>query len=115
MWSQTVNMLKASIFVLLCLVLCYGCVSHTERVPYRPHMVQQDEGVWAEVKREFGWQPSKKTKRIKKGQESLYARMARSVKGWFQDERPIGPNVHPHHWQRMHEEYDREQKRLGMY
>ena len=66
-----------------------GCVSQTERLPYRPHLVQQDEGVWDEMKREFGWQPSGKTKKKKKSkQESLYSKMTRSVKEWFQDEEP---------------------------
>jgi len=83
-----------------------GCVSQTERLPYRPHLVQQDEGVWDEVKREFGWQPSRKTKKKKKSrQESVYSKMTRSVKGWFQDEEPpIGPDVHPQHWERINEE-----------
>ncbi len=94
-----------------------GCVSQTERLAYRPHLVQQDEGAWDEVKREFGWQPAGKTKKRKKSQqESLYSKMTRSVKGWFQgEEQPIGPDVHPQHWERINQEYEREQKKLGLH
>lgn len=110
------NISKGLVFLLLGVILSPGCVSHTERLPYRPHLIQQDEGVWAEVKREFGWQPSHKTKKPKKGQTSLYARMARSVKGWFTDnEQPVGPDIHPHQWERIHQEHEQERKRLGLY
>ncbi len=110
------NVSKGLVFLLLGVLLSPGCVSHTERLPYRPHMAQQDEGVWAEVKREFGWQPSHKTKKTRKGPASLYARMAQSVKGWFTaDERPMGPDVHPQHWKRINQEYEREQRKLGLH
>ena len=113
---HTMNIAKGCVFLLLGVSLCLGCVSHTERLPYRPHLTQQDEGVWAEVKREFGWQPSRQTSKPKKGQASFYARMVRSVTGWFTDtERPVGPDIHPHHWERIHQEYEQEQKRLGLY
>ena len=94
-----------------------GCVSQTERLAYRPHLVQQDEGVWDEVKREFGWQTSSKTKKKKKNQqESLYSKITRRVKEWFQDEEPpIGPDLHPHHLERMYQEDRREQKKLGLH
>ena len=112
---------KASLFFLLLSIglsglIEGGCVSQTERLAYRPHLVQQDEGVWDEVKREFGWRTSGKTKKKKKSrQESLYSKMTRSVKEWFQDdEPPIGPDVHPHHWERINQEYQREQKKLGL-
>ncbi len=94
--GYTMDISKRCIFLLLSVSLCLGCVSHTERVPYRPHLTQQDEGVWAEVKREFGWQASRKTNKPKKRQASLYTRMVRSVTGWFtDDERPVGPDIHP--------------------
>jgi len=94
-----------------------GCVSQTEHLAYRPHAVQQGEGVWDEVKREFGWQSSSKTKKKKKSkQESLYSKMTRSVKEWFQDEEPpIGPDVHPYQWERINQEYQREQKSMGLH
>ena len=113
---HAMNIAKECVFLLLSVSLSLGCVSHTERLPYRPHLTQQDEGVWAEVKREFGWQPSRKTSKPKKGQASFYARMVRSVTGWFTDtERPVGPDIHPHHWERIHQEYEQEQKRLGLH
>jgi hypothetical protein len=66
-----------------------GCVSQSERLAYRPHLVQQDEGVWDEVKREFGWQTSSKTKKKRKNQqESLYSKMTRRAKEWFQNKEP---------------------------
>ena len=110
------NVSKGLVFLLLSVLLSSGCVSYTERLPYRPHLMPQDDGVWAEVKREFGWQPSHKTKKKKERPASLYARMARSVQGWFTaDERPLGPDIHPHHWQRINQEYEQEQKKLGLY
>ncbi len=113
---HTMDIAKGCVFLLLGVSLSLGCVSHTERLPYRPHLTQQDEGVWAEVKREFGWQSTRKTKKAKKEQESLYSKMTRSVKGWFgDDEQPIGLNVRPHHWKPINEVYDREQQKLGVY
>ena len=114
---HTMDVAKGCVFLLLGVSLSLGCVSHTERLPYRPHLTQQDEGVWAEVKREFGWRPSRKTDKPKKGPVSFYARMVQGVKGWFTDnERPAGPDIHPHHWERIHQEYEQVQKkRLGLY
>ena len=110
------NIAKGCIFLLLGASLSLGCVSHTERVPHRSYLTQQDEGLWAEVKREFGWQSSRKTNKQRKGQASFYTRMLRSVTGWFTDnERPVGPDLHPRQWERLHQEYEREQKKLGLY
>ncbi len=108
---------KGCIVLLFGVSLSLGCVSYTERVPYHPHLTQPDEGVWAEVKREFGWRASRKTRKPKKRQASLYARMIRGVTGWFtKNEQPIGPDIHPRQWERIHQEYEREQKkRLGQY
>ena len=110
------NILKGCVFFLLGVILFPSCVSYTERLPYHPHQTPQDEGVWAEVKREFGWSPSRKTKKLSKGQGSLAARMVQSVKGWFADtKRPVGPDMHPRQWERIHQEYEQEQKKLGLY
>ena len=111
-----VNILKIVVSLLLCTILAQGCVSHTERLPYRPHMEQQDKDVWEEVKQEFGWNPSNKSQKAQRKQESLYSKMTRSVKGWFREDEPqVGPDVHPHHWKRINEEYYREQNKLGVY
>src|SRR6059036_2703065 len=42
--------------LMLSIVLGAGCVTQTERVPYRPYGPPEDEGVMAELRREFGWQ-----------------------------------------------------------
>ena len=68
------------------LVSLLGCVTQTERVPYRPYYdPQQDESVLDELKREFGWR-----KNARGETEAPYTRAARSVKetvsGWFSDE-----------------------------
>lgn len=68
------------------LVFLLGCVTETERMPYRRYYdPQQDESVLDELKREFGWR--KNTQGVT---EAPYTRAARSAKetvsGWFSDE-----------------------------
>ena len=67
------------------LVSLLGCVTETERVPYRYYDPYQDESVLDELKREFGWRKNAQGKI-----EAPYTRAARSVKetvsGWFSDE-----------------------------
>jgi hypothetical protein len=63
-----------------------GCVTETERMPYRRYYdPYQDESVLDELKREFGWR--KNTQGVT---EAPYTRAARSVKegvaDWFSDE-----------------------------
>src|SRR5262245_16274708 len=42
--------------VLLPVVFSFSaCVTQTERVGYYPHTRQEDQSVWDEVRREFGW------------------------------------------------------------
>jgi hypothetical protein len=67
-------------------VLLLGCVTETERMPYRRYYdPQQDESVLDELKREFGWRKNAQGKI-----EAPYTRAARGVKetvaGWFSDE-----------------------------
>jgi len=73
--------------VLLLAGLCFSaCVTQTERVGYYPHTRQEDEGVWDEVRREFGW---KKTP-SPVATEPFYRRATRGVtetiSGWFHHE-----------------------------
>jgi hypothetical protein len=73
--------------VLLLAVLCLSaCVTRTERVGYYPHAQPEDEGVWDELRREFGWQKKPQTV----SGEPFYTRAARGVKatvsGWFHTE-----------------------------
>src|SRR5262245_37660585 len=68
------------------LITLLGCVTETERLPYRRYYdPQQDETVLDELKREFGWRKNTQGK-----MEAPYTRAARSVKetvsGWFSDE-----------------------------
>ena len=68
------------------LVFLLGCVTETERMPYRRYYdPYQDESVLDELKREFGWR--KNTQGVT---EAPYTRAARSVKegvaDWFSDE-----------------------------
>jgi hypothetical protein len=72
--------------VLLLAGLCFSaCVTQTERVGYYPHTRQEDESVWDEVRREFGWKktPSRMTS------EPFYRRATRGVtetiSGWFHE------------------------------
>lgn len=79
--------------VLLLVVGCTSaCVTQTERVGYYPHTRPEDEGVWDELRREFGWQKKPQTV----SGEPFYQRAARgvteTVSGWFhkEDTAPTG-------------------------
>lgn len=68
-------------------MLLLGCVTETERMPYRQYYgpYQKEESVLDELKREFGWRKNKSGV-----VEAPYTRAARSVKEtvseWFSDE-----------------------------
>jgi hypothetical protein len=79
--------------VLLLAGLCFSaCVTQTERVGYYPHTRQEDESVWGEVRREFGWRktPSRPPS------DPFYQRATRgitgTISGWFhkEDSSPTG-------------------------
>ena len=83
---------QRTLLVLLLAVLCISaCVTQTERVGYYPHTRPEDEGVWDELRREFGWQ---KTPQHVSG-EPFYQRAARgvteTVSGWFHKEEAPAP------------------------
>src|SRR5712691_173165 len=78
---------QRTLLVLLLAVLCISaCVTQTERVGYYPHTRPEDEGVWDELRREFGWQKKPQTV----SGEPFYQRAARgvteTVSGWFHKE-----------------------------
>lgn len=79
---DTVTKRLFSVLLLLGL-LCVGCVTRTERVPYRPYAPHKDESIVEELRRELGWNSSS---------EPFYTRAARKVKrtvsGWFHEEEP---------------------------
>ncbi len=67
--------------LLFSLFFGFGCVTQTEKLPYRRYTPPpQDESILEELRREFGWQPSTH-------HDPFYNRAARSVKrtvsGWF--------------------------------
>jgi hypothetical protein len=77
-------------YVLLLLVTMQaGCVTQTERVPYRRYSdPPENESVLDEIRREFGWQKPPPWVQ----EEPLYKRAARGVKetltGWLQEDKP---------------------------
>jgi hypothetical protein len=78
---------RRALAVLLLATLCISaCVTRTERVGYYPHTRSEDEGVWDELRREFGWQKKPQTG----SGEPFYTRATRGVKatvsGWFHKE-----------------------------
>lgn len=78
-WSWRV--LQLAVFVFL-----PGCVTETERMPYRSYYSPyHEESILDELKREFGWRKNKRGV-----MEAPYTRAARSVQetasAWFSDE-----------------------------
>jgi hypothetical protein len=74
---------RFSLLFLLSTLFVSACVTHTERfryAPSTPYYAPQDKGVWAELRRELGWD-------IPSHQEPFYTRTVRGVKeavsGWF--------------------------------
>jgi hypothetical protein len=68
---------------ILCVVLGAGCVTRTERI-YPYERVPEDESVWEELRREFGWSKHHITPQPT---EPFYKRaahgVAETVSGWF--------------------------------
>jgi hypothetical protein len=78
--------------VLLLIVGCTSaCVTQTERVGYYPHARPEEESVWGELQREFGWQKKPQTV----SGEPFYQRATRgvteTVSGWFHKEEAAAP------------------------
>ncbi len=82
---------RALAVLLLATLYLSACVTRTERVGYYPHTRPEDESVWDELRREFGWQ---KTPQPASG-EPFYQRAARgvteTVSGWFHKEEAAAP------------------------
>ncbi len=72
--------------VLLAVLCLSACVTQTERVGYYPHARPEEESVWGELRREFGWQKKPQTV----SDEPFYQRATRGVmktiSGWFHKE-----------------------------
>jgi uncharacterized membrane protein len=66
------------------LLLGVGCVTQTERLPYRRGQLPPEEGILDEIKREIGWQSSSSSN------EPFYKRaflgMKNTVSGWLKEE-----------------------------
>ncbi len=71
------------------LLLTAGCVTQTERIS--PHeRIPQDESVWEEIRREFGWDESQTSWTNEAPSEPFYRRAAQGVKAtvseWLRDD-----------------------------
>ncbi|MBI3247935.1 MAG: hypothetical protein HYZ50_15635 [Deltaproteobacteria bacterium] len=76
---------------LVCGLLLFmaGCVTQTERIS--PHeRIPQDESVWEELRREFGWGKTQTSRTTEASTEPFYQRAAQGVKAtlteWFRDD-----------------------------
>lgn len=71
---------------LLWVAFIAGCVTQTERI-YPYERIPQDESVWEELRREFGWQKRNTTHRSTESTEPFYKSAAQgiagTVSGWF--------------------------------
>jgi hypothetical protein len=88
MWCGK-NTLLLFILLLMANTLLLGCVTQTERI-YPHERIPEDESVWDEVRREFGWRKNETAPITSKPAEPFYKRAARGVKetlsGWFRDD-----------------------------
>lgn len=94
--------------VILVLLVCLGgCVTQTERLPYRRYAPPpQDESILDEVRREFGWHPSPSGDRF-------YTRAVRGItqtlSGWFRSEED--PDAAAHATQeRLRQQFEEERQ-----
>lgn len=90
MWCGK-NTLRLFILLLMGNTLLVGCVTQTERI-YPHERIPEDESVWDEVRREFGWRKNEAAPVTPEPAEPFYKRAARSVKetisGWLRDDPP---------------------------
>jgi len=76
--------------LLFSFLLGSGCVTRTERIyPYQ--RIPEDESVWEEVQREFGWQKKEPSYKNTEHTEPFYKRAIHGVtttmSGWFSEEK----------------------------
>ena len=89
-----------------------GCVTQTERRPYRPPVAENDEDVWTEIRREFGWELSVTPPQ----QEPFYAGVADGLTArlaeWFtvDDSTEIPLSLREQHEQALRRRFEREQE-----
>jgi len=81
--------------LLLSILNASACVTQSERVGYYPYTRHEDESVWEELRREFGWQKTPQTMSSK----PFYSRATQGVKetvsGWFRTEKNEEENPLP--------------------
>ena len=65
-----------------------ACVTQTERVGYYPHTRPQDESVWDEVRREFGWKKTPSPVSTEPFYQRATKGVTETISGWFHDEAP---------------------------
>jgi hypothetical protein len=83
------NILQLVVILLIGNTLLAGCVTQTERI-YPRERIPENESVWDEVRREFGWLKNEAAPITAQPAEPFYKRAARGVKetvsGWFRDD-----------------------------
>ncbi len=93
-----------------------GCSLHSQRMPYHPNASTERESVWAELKRELGTTRSSRQVGNPDSEASWFAKMSKTVKGWFvKGSTAAGPNVSPTDWKRINDEYNLQQRKLGIF
>jgi hypothetical protein len=102
------QLLRLGPVVLLSVWLTVGCVTRTERVAYYPHLRSEDESVFDELRREFGWKKST----TRSTGDPFYKRATREIKetvsGWFHPE-PSQPSELEREKERLRFEAERQE------
>lgn len=88
MLKRRTGSVRSALFCAL-LLLTAGCVTQTERIS--PHeRIPQDESVWDELRREFGWEKTQPSWTTESPSDPFYQRAAQSVKAtvteWMRDD-----------------------------
>jgi hypothetical protein len=98
--------------LLLYMLHTAACVTQTERIGYYPYDRHEDESVWDELRREFGWQ---KTPRAM-AQAPFYQRTTRglteTVSGWFrgEDDPFTGAQEDAHRLEESRQQFEQERQ-----
>jgi hypothetical protein len=69
--------------LLLCMLNTVACVTQTERVGYYPYDRREDESVWDELRREFGWQKTPQPVSSEPFYKQTTRGLTETVAGWF--------------------------------
>ena len=98
------------------LLVLAGCSLHSQRLPYHPNASTESKSVWAELKRQLGTKKSSGQLRNLGSNASWLAKISETVGEWFVSASTVGgPDVSPNHWKRINDEYNLQQKKLGIF